>query len=77
MELLGNPSQLLCVNCINLLDGNLNTVKKTTEVLLDARWEDRLEEDGGTAVSNYVISMVLWVNDQLDAQLRCIKLLLL
>ena len=55
------------------MDGNLNTTKKTTEVLLGVRWEDRLEEDAGTAVSNYVISMVLWVNDQLHAQLRCIK----
>jgi len=46
-------------------------------MLLDARWEDRLEEDAGTAANNYVISMVLWVNDQLDAQLRCIKRLVL
>jgi hypothetical protein len=43
------------------LDGNINTIKKTTEVLVEARWEDRLEEDARTTVSNYIITMVLFV----------------
>ena len=48
---------------VNLLDGNLNTrtIEITTEVLLNARWEDRLEEDAGTAMSNCIICMILFV----------------
>jgi hypothetical protein len=56
------------------LGGNINANKKTTEVLLDARWKEGLEDDAGTAVSSCVISVVLIkAFSRTDAQLGSLK----
>jgi hypothetical protein len=47
LELNGTRRLLVYADDVNLLGSNLETIKKTTEILVDASMEDGLEENRG------------------------------